>query len=123
MGVECNIMQGAHKCQTQKRGIVVDIVYEGSIYILCKENAFFLGVGAGMVLISFVGSIYYNMVIAWSLYYLYNSFRGILPWSQCTNTYNTACESSVSWPSVAVERCNAFTNVCGDSRIVAAWIK
>ena len=50
----------------------------------------FQGVGFGMLIISFIGSIYYNMIIAWSLYYMFASWQKVLPWSHCNNKYNTA---------------------------------
>lgn len=49
----------------------------------------FQGIGMGMVVISFLGCIYYNMVIGWSLYYLFACFQKNLPWKDCTNDFNT----------------------------------
>lgn len=43
---------------------------------------------------NFYVGIYYNMIVAWSLYYLYASFTALpsLPWSGCGNAWNTeAC--------------------------------
>ena len=42
-----------------------------------------------MVIISFVGSIYYNMIIGWSLYYMFVSWAKVLPWASCDHEYNT----------------------------------
>ena len=49
----------------------------------------FAGLGWGMVLISGIVCIYYNVIITWTLYYLFNSFRGVLPWARCDNEWNT----------------------------------
>ena len=46
------------------------------------------GVGIGMLLCSGIVCIYYNVIIAWTLYYLFSSFRAILPWSYCGNSWN-----------------------------------
>ena len=45
-----------------------------------------------MVIISFIGSIYYNMIIAWALYYMFASFQSVLPWQGCNHDYNTECK-------------------------------
>uniref|UniRef100_A0A8C9F2M5 Transporter n=1 Tax=Pavo cristatus TaxID=9049 RepID=A0A8C9F2M5_PAVCR len=39
------------------------------------------GVGVGMLVVSSLVSIYYNVIIAWAFYYLGSSFRSPLPWS------------------------------------------
>ena len=49
----------------------------------------FKGIGYGMVVVSFLVMIYYNIVIAYSGYYLFSSFQRILPWSTCDNWWNT----------------------------------
>ncbi|XP_033743262.1 sodium- and chloride-dependent GABA transporter 1-like [Pecten maximus] len=49
----------------------------------------FKGIGYGMVIISGIVCIYYNIIITWTIYYLYYSFRAVLPWSTCDNWWNT----------------------------------
>ncbi len=50
----------------------------------------FQGIGFAMIIITFLVSIYYNMLIAWTLYYFYASFTfNDLPWSSCGNQWNT----------------------------------
>ncbi|XP_055500160.1 sodium- and chloride-dependent neutral and basic amino acid transporter B(0+)-like [Leucoraja erinacea] len=41
------------------------------------------GVGITMVLFAAIGVIYYNCIIAYSLFYLFASFQSPLPWSDC----------------------------------------
>jgi len=50
---------------------------------------FVVGVGVGMVIISGIVCVYYNVIIAWTLYYFVQSFAWQLPWSNCNNTWNT----------------------------------
>ncbi|KAK7096784.1 sodium- and chloride-dependent glycine transporter 1-like [Littorina saxatilis] len=49
----------------------------------------FKGVGIGMVMVSSIVCIYYNVIIAWTIYYLFMSFRATLPWSHCNNAWNS----------------------------------
>uniref|UniRef100_A0A646QC04 Transporter n=1 Tax=Hemiscolopendra marginata TaxID=943146 RepID=A0A646QC04_9MYRI len=64
---------------------------EGPITIW-KISPLFQGLGYGMFLVSALVGIYYNMIIAWTLFYLYSSFRSSLPWSSCGNWWNSeAC--------------------------------
>ena len=50
------------------------------------------GVGFAMVLGSIVVCIYYNVVMSYALYYIYQSFQPVLPWTTCgTWTEGTNC--------------------------------
>jgi len=42
-----------------------------------------LGVGWAMMFMSFIIAIYYNMIIAYILRYLFASFTTTLPWQSC----------------------------------------
>ena len=52
----------------------------------------FLGVGIGMTVVSGLVGIYYNIIIAWSIYYLFASFTSQLPWEFCGNEWNSPCK-------------------------------
>ncbi|XP_068117725.1 sodium-dependent noradrenaline transporter [Hyperolius riggenbachi] len=49
----------------------------------------FKGVGYTVILIALYVGFYYNVIIAWSLYYLAASFTSALPWTTCDNMWNT----------------------------------
>jgi len=43
------------------------------------------GLGYGMLMISFLVVIYYNLIIAWTIYYTFAGFTSELPWTYCGN--------------------------------------
>lgn len=47
------------------------------------------GVGFSMLVVSFLCCVYYNVIIAWCLYYMFKSFASIVPWANCDNWWNT----------------------------------
>ncbi|XP_061618363.1 sodium- and chloride-dependent betaine transporter-like [Phyllopteryx taeniolatus] len=49
----------------------------------------FQGVGVASLIIVIYLNIYYIVVLAWVLFYLFNSFQNPLPWSTCENWWNT----------------------------------
>jgi len=48
-----------------------------------------LGIGFAMLVVSFLCCVYYNVIIAWCLYYMYESFDSEVPWKYCGNSWNT----------------------------------
>ena len=49
----------------------------------------FPGVGYGMMVVSTYIGIYYNVVICIAFYYFFVSMTRVLPWTYCSNTWNT----------------------------------
>lgn len=49
--------------------------------------AFILGAGLASVVISFLMSTYYSVIIAYSIYYFFTSFKPDMPWVDCTARY------------------------------------
>ena len=49
----------------------------------------FEGIGYATIVIVFYLNIYYIVVLAWDLVYLFMSLRSTLPWSTCDNDWNT----------------------------------
>ncbi|XP_048517887.1 sodium-dependent noradrenaline transporter [Dendroctonus ponderosae] len=57
-----------------------------SLWRICP---LFKGVGFCAVLVAFYVSFYYNVILAWALYYLGSSISAELPWMHCNNSWNT----------------------------------
>lgn len=49
------------------------------------------GVGIATVMVTLIVSIYYNVIIAYSLYYMFASFQSLLPWSSCLSWADANC--------------------------------
>ena len=49
----------------------------------------FAGAGIATVVISFLFTTYYNVIITWSFFYLFNSFKKVLPWADCDHDWNS----------------------------------
>ncbi|XP_049586453.2 sodium- and chloride-dependent transporter XTRP3A-like [Syngnathus scovelli] len=55
----------------------------GSIGAWSAINPYLGGVGLASVVASVYLCLYYNIINAWSFWYLFNSFQSVLPWSDC----------------------------------------
>ncbi|ESO88413.1 hypothetical protein LOTGIDRAFT_126022 [Lottia gigantea] len=67
----------------------------------------FKGVGYGMVLVSMVVAVYYNVVTAWAAYYLFTSMTSVLPWESCNNSWNT--ENNILCTSI-LRNCSLYND-------------
>ncbi|KAM6143706.1 sodium- and chloride-dependent neutral and basic amino acid transporter B(0+) [Erethizon dorsatum] len=60
---------------------------QGPIFVW-RSLPLFQGVGITMVLISIFVTVYYNVIIAYSLLYLFASFQSPLPWKTCSPSWS-----------------------------------
>lgn len=77
----------------------------------------FQGVGITMVLISIFVTIYYNVIIAYSLYYMFASFRSELPWKNCSYWADQNCSRSP-----IVTHCNVSTQIETFIHVNKSWV-
>ncbi|XP_003461825.1 sodium- and chloride-dependent betaine transporter isoform X1 [Cavia porcellus] len=77
---------------------------QGSVTAWTKICPLFQGIGIASVVIESFLNIYYIIILAWALFYLFSSFTSELPWTTCTNTWNT-------------EHCVDFLNHSGASTV------
>ncbi|KAL7982856.1 hypothetical protein Chor_013462 [Crotalus horridus] len=65
----------------------------GPVWSTCPTPS--AGIGVGMLVVASLVSLYYNVIIAWTFYYLSQSFQSPLPWS-CDAPHNRPlCRSQV----------------------------
>ncbi len=74
-----------------------------------------------MMIISGLFSMYYNIIIAWAIYYLVKSFTGHLPWENCDNEWNTPlCKTRDSNSTLQVANLNY--SVLNDTAVNTSWL-
>uniref|UniRef100_A0A8D3BGM8 Transporter n=1 Tax=Scophthalmus maximus TaxID=52904 RepID=A0A8D3BGM8_SCOMX len=56
---------------------------KGSVGVWRAISPYLTGIGIASMLVSFLVGLYYNTLIAWIIWYLFNSFQSPLPWTQC----------------------------------------
>ncbi|XP_053329603.1 sodium- and chloride-dependent neutral and basic amino acid transporter B(0+)-like [Spea bombifrons] len=82
-----------------------------------KVLPIFEGVGITMVLISTMVTIYYNVIIAYSLYYLFASFTSVLPWSECFAWSDSKCSRTPR------EFCDVILDPNRIETVNTTWVK
>lgn len=60
----------------------------GPIGALGQLCPLFKGAGLASVVISFLMSTYYSVIIAYAIYYFFTAFKPILPWEECSSLWN-----------------------------------
>ncbi|KMQ97973.1 sodium- and chloride-dependent glycine transporter 2-like protein [Lasius niger] len=81
------------------------------------------GLGYGMVLVSSVVMLYYNLIIAWTLYYMFASVLGgwELPWSKCEKEWSTEdCFMPDAAEACASQNASYFKGKCLNSTQMTA---
>lgn len=57
----------------------------GPIGALSQLCPLFKGAAVASVIVSFIMSTYYSVLIAYSIYYFFTSFKPLMPWTDCNN--------------------------------------
>ncbi|KAA0703063.1 Sodium-dependent neutral amino acid transporter B(0)AT3 [Triplophysa tibetana] len=60
----------------------------GSIGVWNSISPYLCGLGLASMTVSFLVGLFYNTILAWVLWYFYNSFRNPLPWHHCPTALN-----------------------------------
>ncbi|GFG33307.1 hypothetical protein Cfor_09972, partial [Coptotermes formosanus] len=65
----------------------------GPVAIYKRFCPLFRGLGYGMVIVSAIVMLYYNLIIAWTIFYMFASFNSVLPWQKCEEWSTVHCYS------------------------------
>uniref|UniRef100_A0A8P4K302 Transporter n=1 Tax=Dicentrarchus labrax TaxID=13489 RepID=A0A8P4K302_DICLA len=105
---------------------------KGSVGVWRSISPYLTGVGIASMLVSFLVGMYYNTIMAWIMWYLFNSFQDPLPWSQCPLNYISREHSESStvdyfWYRETLNTSTAIDEAGGLQwwmvlSLVAAWI-
>ncbi|XP_056139102.1 sodium-dependent serotonin transporter-like [Lampris incognitus] len=75
----------------------------------------FKGIGFAICIIALYIAFYYNTIMAWALYYLLSSLGPSLPWTTCSNSWNTpncyrylSTDRNVSWSNASTSPAEEF---------------
>lgn len=60
----------------------------GSIGVWTSISPYLGGLGVASLIVSFLVALFYNMIIAWILWYFFHSFQNPLPWTDCPLNMN-----------------------------------
>lgn len=71
----------------------------------------FKGLGYAMVGISALVSVYYNVILSLSIFYLFSSFTSELPWSKCGHWWNQHCSNNPYAEGIHCNESNILSNV------------
>ncbi|XP_072311667.1 sodium-dependent neutral amino acid transporter B(0)AT2-like [Eucyclogobius newberryi] len=109
-------------------------IRQGSIGVWKYISPKLAGIGYSSCVVCFFVALYYNVILAWSLFYLGNSFQHPLPWEQCPKEGNaTVKECEMSSPTSyfwyrkaldvtdSIEETGSF-NIYIVCCLLAAWI-
>lgn len=90
----------------------------GPVTLYSKWAPLFKGLGfANFMSQTFVG-LYYNMIIAWTIYYLFASFQSHLPWQDCTNDFNDEfCFSITDYKDCTDQRLEMIDGIDGLEKV------
>ena len=62
---------------------------QGPLQVFGRLAPAFKGLGFAMVVVTGFVTIYYNVIMAWTLFYMFSGFQSPLPWGDCFNGTNS----------------------------------
>ena len=74
---------------------------QGPIRVFGRIAPILKGLGLAMLGAAFFVGIYYNVIIGWTLFYLFKGFTSDLPWVACGEYSSNHCKDNLTHPDVA----------------------
>ncbi|XP_022337036.2 sodium- and chloride-dependent glycine transporter 1-like [Crassostrea virginica] len=87
----------------------------GRVWVCCP---LFKGVGYGMIVLTGIVSTYYNVILAWTLYYFGMSFFPELPWTRCDAEWNTDNCVHLGQNSTHAQLENNYTDITNETSVL-----
>lgn len=88
----------------------------GSLQIPCRTNVGYplppAGIGYAIIVVLLLVNTYYNVLIAYALFYLFASITSELPWGKCDNKWNTEYCIATKYGELIALRNGALKSWC-----------
>jgi solute carrier family 6 amino acid transporter-like protein 5/7/9/14 len=68
--------------------VIGQYMKSGPVKLFSNIAPIFSGIGYMMIALSSIIGVYYNVIMGWSIYYLFSGFTSQLPWANCTKMVN-----------------------------------
>ena len=89
--------------------VIGQYMKSGPVKLFGNIAPIFSGIGYMMIALSSIIGVYYNVIMGWSIYYLFAGFTSQLPWADCTNMENyTAITGKYCFKIILVEAIYSF---------------
>jgi SNF family Na+-dependent transporter len=89
--------------------VIGQYMKSGPVKLFGNIAPIFSGIGYMMIALSSIIGVYYNVIMGWSIYYLFSGFTSQLPWANCTNMENyTAITGKYFFKSILKEAIYTF---------------
>ena len=75
-------------------------------------NSLFSGIGVANVIRLFIHSIYFNVMVAYSIYYAFASLKQPYSWGRCDVNWTTSVCDNVTWVSLNIYSLTMLTSQC-----------
>ncbi|EDW31301.1 GL11035 [Drosophila persimilis] len=90
----------------------------GPVAVYRRFCPLFRGLGTGMILVSAIVMLYYNLIIAWTIFYMFASLGTTLPWQNCEPAWSTKhCFSYVQADQCEATNGTYYLRTCYNSTV------